>query len=165
MLLNVSECSYHNEYFTLCFSPNHLWLLKLNYYLCFNCVINEPRDAEELGLSCISLRKPVGLSYKKCRKDICPTLCHWTVSLMTRCGHCKKLAPEWKTAAKNLKGKVKLGQVDCDADKVWACNTPKYLEIRYLCFACWHCNNHDEKLIFPHMWVCMLFLCLDVFFT
>ncbi|CAM6083794.1 unnamed protein product [Calypogeia fissa] len=33
------------------------------------------------------------------------------------CGHCKKLAPEWKTAAGNLKGKVKLGQVDCDADK------------------------------------------------
>jgi hypothetical protein len=35
-----------------------------------------------------------------------------------RCGHCKKLAPEWKTAAKNLKGKVKLGQVDCDAETV-----------------------------------------------
>ncbi|KAL0703327.1 hypothetical protein Bca4012_069752 [Brassica carinata] len=33
------------------------------------------------------------------------------------CGHCKKLAPEWKKAAKNLKGKVKLGHVDCDADK------------------------------------------------
>ncbi|BBN09197.1 protein disulfide-isomerase A6 [Marchantia polymorpha subsp. ruderalis] len=33
------------------------------------------------------------------------------------CGHCKKLAPEWKTAAKNLKGKVKMGQVDCDAEK------------------------------------------------
>lgn len=64
MLLNVSECSYHNEYFTLCFSPNHLWLLKLNYYLYFNCVIHEPRDAEELGLSCISLRKPPGLSQK-----------------------------------------------------------------------------------------------------
>lgn len=33
------------------------------------------------------------------------------------CGHCKKLAPEWKTAAKNLQGKVKLGQVDCEAHK------------------------------------------------
>ncbi|XP_047341346.1 protein disulfide-isomerase like 2-2-like [Impatiens glandulifera] len=33
------------------------------------------------------------------------------------CGHCKNLAPEWKKAAKNLKGKVKLGHVDCDADK------------------------------------------------
>lgn len=33
------------------------------------------------------------------------------------CGHCKKLAPEWKKAAKNLQGKVKLGHVDCDADK------------------------------------------------
>lgn len=29
------------------------------------------------------------------------------------CGHCKNLAPEWKRAAKNLKGKVNLGQVDC----------------------------------------------------
>ncbi|KAI0512366.1 hypothetical protein KFK09_013005 [Dendrobium nobile] len=33
------------------------------------------------------------------------------------CGHCKKLAPEWKKAATNLKGKVKLGHVDCDAEK------------------------------------------------
>ncbi|KAI5653278.1 hypothetical protein M9H77_30465 [Catharanthus roseus] len=33
------------------------------------------------------------------------------------CGHCKRLAPEWKKAANNLKGKVKLGHVDCDAEK------------------------------------------------
>ncbi|KAL8140479.1 hypothetical protein V2J09_006500 [Rumex salicifolius] len=33
------------------------------------------------------------------------------------CGHCKKLAPEWKKAAKNLKGKVKLGHVNCDEEK------------------------------------------------
>uniref|UniRef100_A0A453KYT0 protein disulfide-isomerase n=1 Tax=Aegilops tauschii subsp. strangulata TaxID=200361 RepID=A0A453KYT0_AEGTS len=34
------------------------------------------------------------------------------------CGHCKKLAPEWKRAAKNLKGQVKLGHIDCDSDKL-----------------------------------------------
>lgn len=28
------------------------------------------------------------------------------------CGHCKNLAPHWKTAAKELGGKVKLGAVD-----------------------------------------------------
>jgi protein disulfide-isomerase A6 len=28
------------------------------------------------------------------------------------------LAPEWKKAAKQLKGQVKLGHVDCDAEKV-----------------------------------------------
>ncbi|WCJ37479.1 Protein disulfide-isomerase like 2-2 [Euphorbia peplus] len=33
------------------------------------------------------------------------------------CGHCKKLAPEWKKASNNLKGKVKLGHVDCDSEK------------------------------------------------
>ncbi|CAA0165972.1 unnamed protein product [Arabidopsis thaliana] len=33
------------------------------------------------------------------------------------CGHCKKLAPEWKKAANNLKGKVKLGHVNCDAEQ------------------------------------------------
>eukprot|EP00898_Chlorokybus_atmophyticus_P008147 jgi/Chlat1/8333/Chrsp8S08092 len=32
------------------------------------------------------------------------------------CGHCKKLAPEWAKAAKKLKGKVKLGAVDCDVE-------------------------------------------------
>ncbi|KAL6136977.1 hypothetical protein ACLB2K_062272 [Fragaria x ananassa] len=39
------------------------------------------------------------------------------------CGHCKKLAPEWKKAAKNLKGKVKLGHVDCDAEQVPLCQS------------------------------------------
>ncbi|KAJ0111549.1 hypothetical protein Patl1_01922 [Pistacia atlantica] len=33
------------------------------------------------------------------------------------CGHCKKLAPEWKKASRNLKGKVKLGHVDCESEK------------------------------------------------
>eukprot|EP00257_Ricinus_communis_P021273 XP_015580716.1 protein disulfide isomerase-like 2-3 [Ricinus communis] len=33
------------------------------------------------------------------------------------CGHCKKLAPEWKKASNNLNGKVKMGHVDCDSEK------------------------------------------------
>ncbi|CAI9269728.1 unnamed protein product [Lactuca saligna] len=33
-------------------------------------------------------------------------------------GHCKKLAPEWKKAAKNLQGKVKLGHVNYDDEKI-----------------------------------------------
>ncbi|CAM8951745.1 unnamed protein product [Rhodiola kirilowii] len=33
------------------------------------------------------------------------------------CGHCKKLAPEWKKAANKLNGKVKLGHVNCDEEK------------------------------------------------
>lgn len=42
----------------------------------------------------------------------------WVVEFFAPwCGHCKKLAPEWKKAARNLKGKVKLGHVDCDTDK------------------------------------------------
>ncbi|KAI9323354.1 thioredoxin-like protein [Dichotomocladium elegans] len=32
------------------------------------------------------------------------------------CGHCQRLAPDWKKAAKNLEGLVKLGAVDCDND-------------------------------------------------
>lgn len=42
----------------------------------------------------------------------------WVVEFFAPwCGHCKKLAPEWKKAASNLKGKVKLGHVNCDEDK------------------------------------------------
>ncbi|KMZ61116.1 Protein disulfide isomerase-like 2-3 [Zostera marina] len=42
----------------------------------------------------------------------------WVVEFFAPwCGHCKKLAPEWKKASNNLKGKVKLGHVDCDAEK------------------------------------------------
>ncbi|KAE8732749.1 Protein disulfide-isomerase like 2-2 [Hibiscus syriacus] len=42
----------------------------------------------------------------------------WVVEFFAPwCGHCKKLAPEWKKAANGLKGKVKLGHVDCDSEK------------------------------------------------
>eukprot|EP00475_Leptophrys_vorax_P000642 TRINITY_DN10361_c2_g1_i1.p1 TRINITY_DN10361_c2_g1~~TRINITY_DN10361_c2_g1_i1.p1 ORF type:complete len:448 (-),score=40.14 TRINITY_DN10361_c2_g1_i1:43-1386(-) len=36
------------------------------------------------------------------------------------CGHCKNLAPEWKSAASSLKGKVNLGQVDCTVEQALA---------------------------------------------
>ena len=39
---------------------------------------------------------------------------------MSRCGHCKKLAPEWEKAAKQLAGVVKLGTLDADEHKEFA---------------------------------------------
>ncbi|KAF8927696.1 hypothetical protein BGZ58_010220 [Dissophora ornata] len=33
------------------------------------------------------------------------------------CGHCKNLVPQYKAAAKNLHGIVKMGAIDCDDDK------------------------------------------------
>lgn len=34
-----------------------------------------------------------------------------------RCGHCKKLAPEWESAASDLKGRAKLGAVDATQEQ------------------------------------------------
>jgi protein disulfide-isomerase A6 len=36
---------------------------------------------------------------------------------MLRCGHCQKLEPEWKAAAKKLKNKARLGAVDATVHK------------------------------------------------
>lgn len=36
------------------------------------------------------------------------------------CGHCKNLAPQWASAARELKGKVKLGAVDATAHSVYS---------------------------------------------
>lgn len=36
------------------------------------------------------------------------------------CGHCKNLAPHWKSAASELKGKAKLGAYDATANSVFA---------------------------------------------
>uniref|UniRef100_A0A7N6FBR9 protein disulfide-isomerase n=1 Tax=Anabas testudineus TaxID=64144 RepID=A0A7N6FBR9_ANATE len=37
------------------------------------------------------------------------------ISIFSRCGHCKKLAPEFEKAATRLKGTVQLAKVDCTA--------------------------------------------------
>ena len=45
---------------------------------------------------------------------ICRGLC--------RCGHCQKLAPEWRDAATRLKKSAKLGAVDCTGDDKEICS-------------------------------------------
>ncbi len=41
-------------------------------------------------------------------------------NFLSRCGHCKNLAPHWASAATELKGKYKLGALDATVHKVMA---------------------------------------------
>ena len=51
-----------------------------------------------------------------------------------QCGHCKKLAPEYESAAKELSGKAKLGAVDCTSpDGQSLCQTYELVLISYGC--------------------------------
>ncbi len=39
------------------------------------------------------------------------------VYIVCRCGHCQSLKPAWIDLAKNLEGRVRVGAVDCTANK------------------------------------------------
>uniref|UniRef100_A0A7N0TAM6 protein disulfide-isomerase n=1 Tax=Kalanchoe fedtschenkoi TaxID=63787 RepID=A0A7N0TAM6_KALFE len=60
----------------------------------------------------------VELTYRNFDDSVIKSKDLWIVEFFAPwCGHCKKLAPEWKKAANNLKGKVKFGHVNCDEEK------------------------------------------------
>lgn len=51
-------------------------------------------------------------------KQVLQSKDHWMVEFFAPwCGHCKKLAPVWAEVATELKGKVKVGAVDCTVHK------------------------------------------------
>ncbi len=47
----------------------------------------------------------------------CSDLIADDVHVSTRCGHCKSLAPHWEQAAKESRGLVKFGMVDCTSEQ------------------------------------------------
>ncbi len=49
------------------------------------------------------------------------------LSDIKRCGHCKRLAPIYDETATQLKGKVKLGKVDCTSEKGTSLSFPYML--------------------------------------
>ncbi len=61
----------------------------------------------------------INLSSSNFNKEVVNSADIWLVEFYAPwCGHCRNLVPEYEKAANVLKGIVKIGAVDADADKV-----------------------------------------------
>jgi len=60
----------------------------------------------------------VTLTDENFEKEVMNSNEQWLVAFVAPwCGHCKALAPEWHSAANDLEGKMKMGQVDATTEK------------------------------------------------
>lgn len=61
----------------------------------------------------------INLTSSNFNKEVVNSADIWLVEFYAPwCGHCQRLVPEYEKAANALKGIVKIGAVDADADKV-----------------------------------------------
>ena len=90
--------------------------LLVSPFSCGHCDI--PRKGQEVHADIFVLFVPRSLSDDNFEEEVQQSEDYWLVEFYAPwCGHCQKLAPEWKKAAKELHGVARLGAVNCDDEK------------------------------------------------
>jgi protein disulfide-isomerase len=79
--------------------------------------VGRTKDASRTDLSPNPQGQSISLTAESFQKLVTNTQDSWFIKFYAPwCGHCQKLAPTWEQLAKDLKGQLNVGEVNCDVE-------------------------------------------------